>query len=111
VGRAAVLAAPTTHPALAVLELKAALLERLEALLAMPAASGESSVVAEVRRREALSPAAQRLLHQLLAAMGTVERALVSSRKAAIAARRVQQMHQNARALIEEAQQRLESRS
>lgn len=79
VGQAAVLAAPETSRALAVLELKGALEEQLTALLGLSKVPGQEELLAQVTRRKLLPSEGVHALRQLLLRMSTVETMIVSA--------------------------------
>lgn len=80
-GRAAVLAAPQTSRALAVLELKSALEEQMASLLALPQVPPQTELLARVEAEGLLDPQGMRSLRQVLLRMSNVETALVAQRK------------------------------
>lgn len=80
-GRAAVLAAPQTSRALAVLELKSALEEQLASLLALPRVPPQVELLARVETEGLLDPRGMRSFRQVLLRMSNVETALVAQRR------------------------------
>ncbi len=80
-GRAAVLSAPQTSRALAVLELKSALEEQLASLLALPQVPPQTELFARVETEGLLDAQGMRSLRQVLLRMSNVETALVLQRK------------------------------
>jgi hypothetical protein len=72
-GRAAVLSAPSTPSALAILELKAALQEGLSHALGLAGASSATQILDEVKGKEKLDEPRQRALRGVLLEMAQVE--------------------------------------
>ncbi len=79
-GRAAVLAAPTTHRALAVLELKAALEESMAARLGLELPVSAPSLLDGAHRSGALDETQLKALKKLLLMMGLVETSVSAGR-------------------------------
>ena len=78
-GRAALLAAPTTNRALALLELKNALEEGLALRLGLPSGARPSQILAEIDRQQALSRSSSALLRQTIEELRRAETAVVNS--------------------------------
>jgi hypothetical protein len=78
-GRAAVLAAPTTHRALALLELKSALEERLCRYLGIPADSAAATIVDQINRQGALSRRSSEELKVMFSELAKAESAIAAS--------------------------------
>jgi hypothetical protein len=76
VGRAAVLAAPTTHPALVVIELKTALEESLRQQLQLEPTASTSAILEAVQQTRILDARSSAKLKQMLAEMGRAEASL-----------------------------------
>lgn len=92
-GRAAVLAAPTTHPALAALELKAALEEGLREALGLPRAASVERILPEIRKQNALPSEMVADLAKLMARMAQIEQAVTTSQSVRLSADSVTTMH------------------
>jgi Domain of unknown function (DUF4350) len=80
-GRAAVLAAPTTERALALLEVKSALEEGLALRLDLGQEPNRAALLAEIDRQDALSKRSFEDLKQMLDEMNKAELALVAARQ------------------------------
>jgi hypothetical protein len=80
-GRAAALSAPSTHPALAVLELKSALEVSLRQGFSMDAHASTDQIRAAARERPGLDAGWRRSLEGLLAEMQAAEDAVATSRR------------------------------
>ncbi len=101
-GRAALLAAPTTHRALLVLELKSALEEGLAERLGLPAGALESEILAEIDRQQALSQPSSRTARELLAEMQGTEAAVVASKPVRITTKMVERMRSQVDTILQE---------
>ncbi len=101
-GRVALLAAPTTHRALAVLELKSALEEGLAERLGMPSGAGSREILAEIDRQQALSQPSSGELRALLAEMRKAEAAMVASQPVRVTTRMVERMHAQVKSILQE---------
>lgn len=109
-GRAAVLAAPTTHRALAVLELKSGLCETLAARLGIDPRVGNDELCREVVRQGALSERSCRLLEGTLMEMNRAESATLSSLPLRIADGTLERLRHTVTSLLAEASERLGDR-
>jgi hypothetical protein len=101
-GRAALLAAPTTHRALAVLELKSALEEGLAERLGLPSGVVGTEIIAEIDRQQALSQPSSSLLRGLLAEMQRAEAAVVASEPVRMNTKMVERMHSQVETILQE---------
>lgn len=101
-GRAAVLAAPSTHPTLVVLELKAAAEELCRQALSLPARASTATILAAIQQRGALSPRSTKVLEKLLARMAGAERAVVASESLRLSTESVKDMHAELQPILEE---------
>lgn len=108
-GRAAVLGAPTTHRALALVELKAALLEALAHRLDLPMNSAATRLVSEIDRQQALSQRSSRELEIMLAELNRAESAVLGSQAIRISAEAVVSMRDRLLAILDEVDERLGS--
>lgn len=104
-GRAAVLAAETTHPALAVLELKAALEEALRHWLGRPEGSFPE-LAEEIDRQEALSRRNSLALKDLVAEMTRAESAVTRTERIRIPSASIRKMHDAMTAILAELAER-----
>jgi hypothetical protein len=77
-GRAAVLAAPTTHRGLILLEQKAALEAELVTLLSLPSTTNLGAAMEEIRSKSLLDPVLMREIIDVTALMAAMETALMS---------------------------------
>lgn len=89
-GRAAVLAAPTTHRALAVLELKSALEEAMASRLGLETPASATALLDRARDRAALDESRWKALKKLLLMMSMVETSVAAGRPIKIRERDVQ---------------------
>jgi len=108
-GRAAVLGAPTTHKALALLELKSALEEGLAERFGVSPAVGPAALVAEVERRGGLTPERLSELRRLLAELGRAETAVAASQPLRVTKETVEKTRRAVLAILSEAHPRSES--
>jgi hypothetical protein len=109
-GRAAVLAAGTTHRALVVLELKSALEEGLcERLRLSPATRGRL-LLGEVERRKLLGRASFEKLARMMADMGSAEDRVAASQAPRVSVAEVQRMHRDMLDLLADIDRALETR-
>jgi hypothetical protein len=103
-GRAAVLAAGTTHRALAVLELKAALEEALRDRLGLKSASIKE-LTQEIDRQAALSQRNSQALKNVIAEMARAEDAVIRAERIRIPTAQVRAMHETMKAILAELDQ------
>jgi hypothetical protein len=101
-GRAALLSAPTTHRALAVLELKSALEEGLVERLGLPDGAVEAEILTEIDRQQALSQPSSSLLRILLVEMRKTEAAVVASEPVRVTKKKVKLMHAQVEEILQE---------
>lgn len=104
-GRAAVLAAPTTHRALAMLELKAALAERLAERLDL-ASPGTTELLYQLEQR-GVAPHTLAQLRQVLAELGRIENAVVASQPLRVTAPSVRRMREDITRLLSDVEEQL----
>lgn len=105
-GRAAVLAAPTTHRALAMLELKAALCERLAERVELPHATSNAQLLAELEQR-GISGQTLGELKQVLAELARVEGAVAASQPIRVTTANVRRMRENVTRLVNGVEEQL----
>jgi hypothetical protein len=110
-GRAAVLSAPTTHRALAVLEMKAAMEETARERLGLPETASADEIVQEIDRQEALSLRSSKSLEGLFREMTRAENAVTRTEPIRIPEDRVRRMHAEMAAILSELDERLGRRS
>ncbi len=110
-GRAAVLAAPTTDRALALLELRSALVEGLGHRLGLEATVGVSALLEEIDRQDALSQRSSAELKEMLTEMTRAESAVMASRPYRVKARRLADIRSQILAMLAEVDTRIEGRS
>ena len=99
-GRAAVLSAPTTHRALLVLELKAALEERLRELLRLPTSASTDAILATIRRDELLEEKIAVDLSELFVEMNKAEHAVLHSDRIRISTGTIETMKSRVECII-----------
>ena len=109
-GRAAVLAADTTHRALAVLELKTALEEALRQRLRLPEMAGTERILEEIDRQDALSRRHSADLKSLLGEMARAEDAVGRTERIRVTPAMVRSMHDQMTSILAEVEQRLGTR-
>lgn len=102
-GRAAVLGAPTTHRALALLELKSALEEGLAQRLGLPPNAGPAAIVAEAERRGALSARGLAELRRVFAELTRAESAVAASQPLRVTHESVEKTRRAVLAILSEA--------
>lgn len=102
-GRAAVLGAPTTHRALALLELKSALEEGLAERFGLAPTAGPAAFVAEAERRGALSPRSLAELRRLFSELGRAETAVAASQPLRVTNETVEKTRRAVLAILSEA--------
>ncbi len=105
-GRAAVLAAPTTHRALALLELKSALEEALGHHLGLGPAVGAGAILEEVDRQGALSKRSSDELKLILMELGRAENKVAVSQPLKVTHVAVEQMRRRVRVILDELAER-----
>jgi hypothetical protein len=93
-GRAAVLAAPTTHGTLVLLELKAAAEEYLRARLGLPSTASSAGLLETLRTRHALEPSLLERLSGLFAQMERAEKSLLGAESLRIRPESIRTVHQ-----------------
>jgi hypothetical protein len=106
-GRAAVLAAPTTHRALALIELKSALIEGMCHRMGLAPPVGESQLLAEINRQDALSRPSSELVATMLAEMRKAELALTTGVSFRISVGQLERVRRNVMRVLDEASERL----
>jgi hypothetical protein len=109
-GRAAVLSAETTHRALAVLELKAALEEALRRRLGLPETEAVDVVLKEIDRQDALSRRNSTELVNLLKEMAQAEDAVSRTERIRVTPSMVERMHEQMTSILAELDERLGKR-
>lgn len=102
-GRAAVLGAPTTHKALALLELKSALEEGLAEKLGLAPTAGPQALLAEAERQGALAPRSLAELRRLWSELGRVETAVAASQPYRVTHETVEETRRAVLAILSEA--------
>ncbi len=110
-GRAAVLAAPTTHRALPMLEIKAALEEDLAHRLGLPEKTSSEQLQQEVAARDLLSPSSLARLGQLFGELRRAELAVMAAQPMRVTPAQVQAARKTALALLAEVAERDKRRS
>ncbi len=101
-GRVALLAAPTTHRALVLLELANALQERLGLMLGLSPPFGWSEVLSEIDRQRALGQRSSALLRQEVEQIRALESAIAASRPTRATADRVHRMRATIESILSE---------
>jgi len=101
-GRAAVLAAPTTHRALALLELKSALEEGLAHRLNLAPGAGLPALARALHEQGRLSKKSSEELGRIMSELGRAEMAVASSRPLKVTAESVERMRRRVLAILSE---------
>jgi hypothetical protein len=101
-GRAAVLGAPTTHPALAVLELKSALEEGLAHRLDLPANAGQKALLEEIQRQGLVRKRTYEELVHMFREMNRAEAAVAASQPLRVPRGSVERQRDRVLALLAE---------
>jgi hypothetical protein len=104
-GRAAVLAAPTTHRALALLELKSALEERLCRHLGMPPDAGTATIVDQINRQGALSRRSSEELKAMFSELARAETAIAASQPLRVTLPAIENMRKRVMKILREIEQ------
>ncbi len=102
-GRAALLAAPTTHRALPALELQSALVEGLSEQLGLASDTSAHAIVQEVARRGVLSTESLAELRRVVAEFREVELRFTSARPVRVTQARLESWRQQVLRLLDEA--------
>lgn len=110
-GRAALLAAPSTHPALSVLELKSGLEEVLRDRLGLAATASREAILEEIDRQGALGRRNSELLVSLFEQMSRSELAVAQAKPIRIPEAAIQRMHEEMSAILAEIEERTGKRS
>jgi hypothetical protein len=106
-GRAAVLSAEGTHPALAVLELKAAIEEAARDRLGLSPTASTADIFAEIDRQKALSRRSSDTLGDLFREMAKAEAAVTRTEPIRIRGKSIRRMHDTMKAILAELDERL----
>jgi len=106
-GRAAVLSAPTTHPALALLELKSALEEGFAERLGLPLASAGRALLEEIEQRGLLDRNDRDRFARILSEMNAVEAKVAASQPLRVRQRDVLRAHRDVTDLLDILDRRL----
>lgn len=104
-GRAAVLAAPTTHRALALLELKSALEERLCGHLGLPQDAGVGRIVDQINRQGALSRRSSEELKAMFSELAKAETAIAASQPLRVTLPAIESMRKRVMKILAEIEQ------
>ncbi len=105
-GRAAVLTAPTTHRALALMELKAALDEALSHRLGFASRPGRDELLRQLERQDVLQPDQRAEVAKLLSELERTESAVAAQQPVRIARSYLQQMHRRVTSIMTELEKR-----
>jgi len=105
-GRAAVLSAPTTDPALVLIELRAALSEALCNALGLSRLSAPEQILAELSRKRLLDAQQVAQTERLFRELGTAQGALLSRRRLNLARARVAALGRKVMEILAEIEQR-----
>ena len=105
-GRAAVLAASTTHKALAMLEQKGALEEGLAHRLGLDGPAAAATLRAEIDRQDALSRRSSQELARMMRELAEAETAVAASQPIRITARAIERMRERVNAILAEVSER-----
>jgi len=104
-GRAAVLAAPTTHRALALLELKSALEERLCRHLGLPTEAATATIVDQINRQGALSRRSSEELKAMFSELAKAESAIAASQPLRVTLPAIESMRKRVMKILREIEQ------
>jgi hypothetical protein len=99
-GRASVLAAPTTHGTLVLVELKAAAEEYLRQKLGLSKTASSQAMVAALNTQQALDPISTGELSELFQRLERAEKALLSSENLRIRPESIKQTHERLAAIL-----------
>ncbi|MBN1610975.1 MAG: DUF4350 domain-containing protein [Polyangiaceae bacterium] len=105
-GRAAVLAAPTTHKGLAALELKSAVQEGMAHASDMQPGAASEALLRELGLRGALQPGSYAMLRRLTSELKRVESRVLSARPTRVTQARLRKWHRAAMQLLQEMSER-----
>jgi hypothetical protein len=105
-GRAAVLAAPTTHRGLAALELKSAVQEGMAHASDMQPGAASDALLRELGLRGALKPVSYAMLRRLTSELKRVEGRILSARPTRVTQSRLKKWHRAAMQLLQEMNER-----
>jgi len=105
-GRAAVLSAPTTDPALLLLELRSALSEALSVILGLSRLSSPDQILAELSRKRVFNAERVSEIAALFRDLGDAPAALLSRRRLKLARDRVQQLARKVMEILAEIEER-----
>jgi hypothetical protein len=106
VGRAAVLAAPTTHPALVVIELKTALEESLRQHLHLAATASNTAIMEAVLETGLLDASASAKLRRMFAEMSQIETSLYRQSRFGVRASDIERLRQGVVELLQAIERR-----
>jgi hypothetical protein len=109
-GRAAVLSAEGTHPALAVLELKSALEEATRDRLGLLPTASPREIIAEIDRQKGLSRRSSDSLEELFREMAKAEAAVTRTEPIRIRDHAIRRMHEAMTVILAELDERLGGR-
>ncbi len=105
-GRAAVLSAPTTDPALVMLELRAALSEALAQRLGLPRLASPSQILAELVKNRLFDAARVREIDALFKDLGEAQRSILSRKRLKLAGDRFSRLARKVMEILDEIEQR-----
>jgi hypothetical protein len=109
-GRAAVLSAPSTDPALVLLELRAALSEALAQRLELPRLASAEQIIARLREKPLFGPARVSELSQLFKALGEGQGSILARKRLKLAADRLPQLARKVMEILDEIEDRSHDR-
>jgi hypothetical protein len=107
VGRAAVLAAPSTDASLALAELRSAALELLGERLGLGSTPSVTQVLNELARRELLREDARRELERVFFELGGAEQAILRKRRRFVPQTRIEALRKKVMAAVDEIEERI----
>jgi hypothetical protein len=105
-GRAAVLSAPSTDPALVLLELRAALSEALSQRLGLPRLASPEQIMAELARRGLFDAARVREISEAFRALGQAQGPLLARKRMKLASDRLHGLARKVLEILDEIEQR-----
>ncbi len=105
-GRAAVLSAPTTDPALVMLELRAALSEALAQRLGLSRLASPQQILAELQKNPVVGGARARELEALFKELGEAQRSILSRKRLKLGSDRLSRLARKVMEILDEIEQR-----
>ena len=105
-GRAAVLSAPTTEPALVLLELRAALSEALAQRLGLSRLASAEQIVAELGQQRLFDASRVKEIAELFVALGEAQRSILARKRLKMAGDRLPRLARKVMEILSEIEER-----